>query len=98
MQLGEKILKTLINSKLATGQTLILNGPGKVQISAAKTVTISKIGGSVGGIGNLGNFGSLKLGASIPALGPVLGFAILTGGAALLVRQWIKKVDRGECQ
>jgi hypothetical protein len=90
----ENNLKTEVISKLAADQSLILSGPGTVKISAAKSVTISKAGASQFG----SSIGIAKLGASLPALGPFFGFALLSVGALFVVRQWIKKVDNGECQ
>jgi hypothetical protein len=91
-------LKTKMVSELSANQSLVLSGPGFVKVNVAKTVTVSKIGGTATGIGQLGSFSAVKVGATIPALGPIFGFAILSAGALLLVKQWIKKVDRGECQ
>jgi hypothetical protein len=90
-------LKTKLVSDLTADQSLVLSGPGFVKVNVAKTVTVSKIGGTAG-IGQLGSLSAVKVGATIPALGPIFGFAILSAGALLLVKQWIKKVDRGECQ
>jgi hypothetical protein len=90
-------LKTEVVTNLAVDQSLILNGPGTVKVTAAKTVTISKIIGTDAATGHLGTLGAIKLGATLPALGPIFGFTILSAGALLLVKQWIKKVDRGEC-
>ena len=90
-------MKTLVTSELAADQSLILSGPGTVKVSVAKTVTVSKMAGSAG-TAHLGSLGAVKLGAAIPAIGPIFGFAILSAGALLLVKQWIKKVDAGECQ
>ncbi len=91
-------LEDKIVSDLAANQSLVLSGPGYAKVSVAKTVTVSKIGGSATGIGHLGSMSAVKVGAAIPALGPIFGFAIISAGALLLVQQWIKKVDRGECQ
>ncbi|MBF0357312.1 MAG: hypothetical protein HQL70_01820 [Magnetococcales bacterium] len=91
-------MKTKIVSELAADQSLVLSGPGYVKLNVAKSVTISKLGGSTSGIGQVGSLTAVKLGATIPALGPIFGFVILSAGALLLVKQWIKKVDSGECQ
>jgi hypothetical protein len=94
----EKNLKTRIISDLAADQSVVLSGPGYVKLTVANSVTVSKLGGSASGIGQAGSLSAVKIGATIPALGPIFGFAILSAGALLLVKQWIKKIDSGECQ
>ncbi|MBF0381832.1 MAG: hypothetical protein HQL69_12485 [Magnetococcales bacterium] len=90
-------MKTKMISELTADQSLVLSGPGYVKLNVAKSVTVSKIGGTAG-IGQLGSISAVKVGATVPALGPIFGFAIISAGALLLVKQWIKKVDSGECQ
>ncbi|MBF0448135.1 MAG: hypothetical protein HQL67_08055 [Magnetococcales bacterium] len=87
-----------IVTDLAVDQSIVLNGPGLVKISAAKTVTVSKMASVQFGSSHAGSIGALKLGSAMSATGPVIGFALLSVGALLLVKQWMGKVDRGECQ
>ncbi|MBF0453963.1 MAG: hypothetical protein HQL72_03985 [Magnetococcales bacterium] len=91
-------MKTKIVTDLATDQAVVLSGPGAIKVSAAKSVTVSKAVGSKAGFSQMGSMGTAKLGSAIHVLSPFFGFALLSAGALLLVKQWIKKVDNGECQ
>ncbi|MBF0444815.1 MAG: hypothetical protein HQL68_04445 [Magnetococcales bacterium] len=87
-------MKTKLATNLAADQSMTLSGPGVVKINAAKTVTVSKVAGG----GHLGSAGALKAGTMLHTLAPLFGFVLLSAGAVLLVKMWIEKVDRGECQ
>ena len=90
-------MKTSIAGNLAANQSIILSGPGAVKVTAAKSVSISSSIATNAGLSQLSS-GVAKAGAILHPLGPLFGFVVLTAGAFLLVRQWSKKVDSGECQ
>jgi hypothetical protein len=85
-----RLLKTTVVSNLTENQSLILNGPGAIKINAAKTISISKTTGIKAGAGQLG---AAKLGALLHVMGPLLGFALLSGGTFYLAKQWLRQKD-----
>ncbi|MBF0447306.1 MAG: hypothetical protein HQL67_03810 [Magnetococcales bacterium] len=86
-------MKTKIATTLSTNQSVVLHGPGVIKVKATNTVALSKSAIShLGASHATGSAtGAAKIGATMTAVTPLIGLAILTVGTVYLVKEWLKR-------